>query len=157
MRSKVRFFAPLMIFFLLAACDRDNTAIGSDPDTPAGSYKNGVYEASLPADYEGYSARASLTVAGNRIAVVDWSIFDERNKRPFDDTYEQMYTGNPEYIQQCRDNRKGMALFGPRLIETQEIDSVDCITGATWVYGKFGPLVRKSLKNARLDSTSAPR
>jgi major membrane immunogen (membrane-anchored lipoprotein) len=157
MRMKLSLPAALAVFFVLAACDRNTTAIGSDPESPAGSYRNGVYEASLPADYEGYSARASLTVTGNRITVVDWSIYDERNKRFFDDTYEQMYTGNPVYIQQCRDNRKGMALYGPRLIETQEMDSVDCVTAATWVYGKFGPLVRKSLKDARLDTTAAPR
>jgi len=141
------------ILILLAACDRDNTAVGSDPIAPAGSYRNGLYEASLPADYEGYSTAAAISVTANRIVVVNWSIYDERNRRYFDDTYEEVYTGNPVYIQQCRDDRRGMAIYSERLIETQELDSVDCVTHATWSYNKFKSVAGKALKDARLDTT----
>jgi len=146
--------AAFWVLFLLGACERDNTAVGSDPDQAAGSYRNGLYEASLPADYEGYSTAAAISVTANRIVVVNWSIYDERNKRYFDDTYEEMYTGNPVYIQQCRNDRRGMAIYAERLIETQELDSVDRVTQATWSWNKFKSVTGKALKDARLAGES---
>ncbi len=154
MKSRGFFQTVFLVLILSGACKRDDTALGTDRKTPPGTYRNGLYEASLPADYEGYSTTAAVSVTANRIVVVNWSIYDERNKRYFDDTYEEVFTGNPVYIQQCRDDRRGMAIYAERLIETQELDSVDCVTHATWTWNKFKTVTGKALKDAKLDPTA---
>lgn len=143
-----------LMLILFGACKRDNTVVGSDRETPAGTYRNGVYTGDLPQDHEGYTTHTEISVTTNRIVAVNWSIYDERNRCYFDDTYERFFTGNPVYIQQCRDDRRGMALYAERLIETQELDSVDCVTHATWTWNKFKTVTGKALKDAKLDTTA---
>jgi major membrane immunogen (membrane-anchored lipoprotein) len=139
------------IFFSPSCKDSDkNTITGPDK---TGIYKNGVYEGKTKKDSEGYNASASIEVKQGLIAAVEWSIYDNNLKRYFDATYEQLYAGNPIYIQQCRDNMKGMVTFGPRLIQTQCIDSVEAITGATWCHRKFKEVVKIALKDAAADTS----
>jgi major membrane immunogen (membrane-anchored lipoprotein) len=146
----------VLIPVLLAgpSCKKSGEDNPLGPQT-GGLYKNGVYEGSLPRDGEGYSTSTRIEVSGNRIADVDWSIYDNNLKRYFDETYEEVYTGNPTYMQQCRDNMRGMLAYGPKLIMTQEIDSVDVITLATWCHNKFKQVVKKALVDARLDTTAS--
>jgi major membrane immunogen (membrane-anchored lipoprotein) len=118
-----------------------------------GVYKNGSYEGKTAKDYEGYNALALIEVKKGFINSVVWKIYDNNLKRYFDATYEQVYAGNPVYIQQCKDNMKGMVAFGPRLMQTQSIDSVEAITGATWCYRKFKEVVKIALKDATADSS----
>jgi major membrane immunogen (membrane-anchored lipoprotein) len=123
-----------------------NSILGPEP---VGAYRNGVYEGRLPKDTEGYNTSALIEVKKGFIATVGWNIYDTNLKRYFDATYEEVYTGNDTYMQQCRDNMKGMAAYGPKLIETQNVDSVDVITGATWCYNKFRQVVKAALKDAK--------
>jgi major membrane immunogen (membrane-anchored lipoprotein) len=131
----------------------DVTGVGGN----AGMYLNGTYEGKTPIDYEGYNALAKISVSNGFISVVDWKIYDNNLKRYFDETYEEVFAGNPLYVQQCRDNMKGMKAYGPDLIRTQCIDSVDVITGATWCYHKFRDVVKITLKNAKKDSTACKK
>jgi major membrane immunogen (membrane-anchored lipoprotein) len=126
----------------------------NDGNGNTGKYLNGAYEGKTPIDYEGYNALADIRVTNGLISIVDWKIYDNNSKRYFDETYEEGYTGIPVYIQQCRDNMKGMKAYGPNLIRTQSIDSVETITGATWCYHKFQEVVKITLKNAKKDSTN---
>ena len=141
------------LFISLSCKDSAKNPI-TGPET-TGVYKNGVYEGTTKKDYEGYNADASIEVKQGSIATVLWSIYDNNRNRYFDATYEQVYAGNPVYMQQCRDNMKGMVAYGPKLIETQDIDKVDCITGATWCHNKFKEVVNIALKDAKADSTGA--
>jgi major membrane immunogen (membrane-anchored lipoprotein) len=120
-----------------------------------GIYKNGLYEGATAKDMEGYHASAALKVWGNRIQSVEWGIYDNNRHRFFDSTYEEVYADYPPYIQQCRDNMKGMVAYGPRLIETQSVDSVECITGATWCFNKFKQVIRIALKDATLETSAS--
>jgi major membrane immunogen (membrane-anchored lipoprotein) len=141
---------PAVLFSLSCKDSARNNITG--PET-SGVYKNGVYEGMTKKDGEGYNAVASVEVKRGSIAVVLWSIYDNNLKRFFDSTYEQVYAGNPVYIQQCRDNMKGMVAYGPKLVQTQNVDSVECITGATWAYWKFKEVVKIALKDAKADSS----
>jgi len=136
-------------FISLSCKDSEKTSILGPEAT--GIYQNGIYEGQTPKDYEGYNALAIIEVKKGFIATVGWKIYDNNLKRYFDSTYEEVYTGNALYIQQCRDNMKGMVAYGPRLVETQNVDSVDCITGATWCYNKFKQVVKITLKDAAAD------
>jgi major membrane immunogen (membrane-anchored lipoprotein) len=137
----------IQVFFISLSCKDSgkNTVLGPEV---MGIYKNGTYEGHTPKDVEGYNALALIEVKKSFITAVGWKIYDNNLKRYFDSTYEEVYTGNALYIQQCRDNMKGMVAYGPQLIETQNVDSVDCITGATWCFYKFKQVVKIALKDA---------
>jgi major membrane immunogen (membrane-anchored lipoprotein) len=139
------------VFISLSCKDSDKTNI-LGPEEKTGVYKNGSYEGKTAKDNEGYNALALIEVKKGLIATVAWKIYDNNLKRYFDSTYEEVYTGNALYIQQCRDNMKGMVAYGPSLIQTQSIDSVEAITGATWCYNKFKQVVKITLKDAAADS-----
>jgi major membrane immunogen (membrane-anchored lipoprotein) len=141
---------PMLFFgliFLICFCDKDSKT-ATDPHTQPGRYINGNYQGQTPVDYEGYNAFCTIDIQGGAITTVDWRIYDNNRKRNFDDTYEEVYTGNPVYMQQCRDNMVGMRAYGPQLIEEQDIDQVDCISRATWCHNKFKQVVKTTLKDA---------
>jgi major membrane immunogen (membrane-anchored lipoprotein) len=143
-RTGLILFQAVLLFL---SCKKSEKTSILGPET-TGGYKDGIYEGRTTKDTEGYNATASVEVKKGFISTVGWKIYDNNLKRYFDSTYEDVYTGNATYIQQCRDNMKGMAAYGPRLIETQNVDSVDVITGATWCHIKFKQVVKITLKDA---------
>jgi major membrane immunogen (membrane-anchored lipoprotein) len=147
--------AALFIFCIVIACEKADQITYDKQLEVTGDYINGTYEGQTSIDGEGYNALANITVNRGQISVVDWRIYDNRLKRNFDDTYEEVYTGNALYQQQCRDNMVGMRAFGPKLIETQDIGEVDNITGATWCWRKFKDVVAITLKDAYADTSLA--
>jgi major membrane immunogen (membrane-anchored lipoprotein) len=150
-------YAMLLLFpaviFLLSCKDSDKNSVTGPGKI--GVYKNGIYEGTTKKDVEGYNAYTSIEVTKGSIATVLWTIYDNNLKRYFNATYEEVYTGNPVYIQQCRDNMRGMMAYGPSLIKTQDIDSVDCIARATWCCRKFKEVVKIALKDAKVDTSGA--
>lgn len=112
-------------------------------------YKDGTYEAKTDIDGEGFYTEASVTVENGLIAKVDWTIYDSGNKRPFDETYEEVYVGNDHYIQQSRDDWKGSRKYSSDLIESQDLEEVDAVSGATWTNGKFKEAVGLALEKAK--------
>lgn len=142
---KKKLYLPPALILLISIC-----FCGKDPARPEniGRYINGLYQGETEKDWEGYTTFCTIRVVRGLIAIVDWQIYDNYRKRIFDDTYEEVYTGNQYYIQQCRDNMIGMKAYGPKLIETQDLDQVDSITGATWCYNKFKEVVTITLEDA---------
>jgi major membrane immunogen (membrane-anchored lipoprotein) len=159
MNKNLTFGAVLILAALLSVCAqnaaKDNPVEVVTPVVDSGRYVNGAYDGQTPKDGEGYTTFASIQVRQGDIASVNWRIYDNNLKRNFDSTYEEIYRTIPLYQQQCRDNMVGMKVFGPELIETQSIDSVDCITGATWCWNKFKEVVQIALKDARPDSAAS--
>ena len=142
------FLSLLITLVFICSCasiDSDKTTQNSTN----GLYKDGVYSNSLEKDYEGYETTAITKVENGKIVSIDWKIYDTNNKRFFDSTYEEVFKGNDTYIQQCRDNMVGVRKFGPQLLQTQDIDKVDAITGATWCYNKFKEVAKKALVEAK--------
>lgn len=109
--------------------------------------KNGTYEGRYDDGSEGYYCKAKITIENNKITKVDWNIYDSSNVL-FDEKYEDHFT-EEEYKQQCRDNLKGSKNFTTALIEKQDTQEVDAISGASWSYTFFKGAVNKALENAR--------
>jgi major membrane immunogen (membrane-anchored lipoprotein) len=159
MKGRTVFFclAILLTGVLVVAKDRKRDC----PQSPASGsvepalYRDGKYEAEIRKDFEGYHAEACVIVKNGLVDSVAWRIVDNNNGRVFDDAYEDQFREYPAYIQQCRDNLAGMRTFVPRLLQTQNMDSVECVTGATWSYAKFRDAVRAALKKACADSTAS--
>lgn len=112
-------------------------------------YRDGIYKAQTEPDYEGYFTKAEVTVKDGKITSIVWSIYDaNRNDKPFDEKYEEVFAGNDYYIEQSRSDWKGSRTYGPKLIETQDPDEVDAVSGATWTNNKFREIVKKALEEA---------
>lgn len=123
-------------------CQSKNVAEGEK-----NKYKNGTYEAKTDAGTEGFHSEATLKISNNKISDVQWKIVDQ-NGRVFDKTYEEVYPNSALYQQQCRSDYKGAITYSPKLIQTQDIDKVDAVSGATWSYNKFVEVVSKALDKA---------
>lgn len=118
----------------------------------AAMYKDGTYTAQTDPDYEGYYEKASIEVDNGLITGVDWGIYDStREDKPFDENYEEVFAGQDEYIQQCRNDWKGSRGYAADLIATQDISKVDAVSGATWTNTLFKTVVKKALEDAAVE------
>ena len=120
-----------------------------------GKYKNGTFRGISRSIYtsEEFYGDATLTIQDDTITNIDFRIVDSSNHEIFDENYENHYIGNEVYIQQCRDNWKAMQTFPDDLIQYQDLDSVDVISGATWACNLFKAAVSEALKEAEKMTT----
>ncbi len=49
------------------------------------------------------------------------------------------------YVQQCRNDRRGVLSYPDTLLKYQDICKVDAIAGATWSYNLFRTSVKEAL------------
>jgi len=120
----------------------------ADSKKEAIKYKDGEYEINTKTLSEGFTCKAKVTIKNNKIANVDWNIYDSKN-RVFDGTYEDVYS-EALYKQQCRDDFKGSQGYTSKLIEVQDTEKVDAVTGATWTNNIFKNAVDLALEKARM-------
>jgi major membrane immunogen (membrane-anchored lipoprotein) len=109
------------------------------PITGDGPLKDGTYKGSSRAKYtnEPYYGFAEIKVESGKLIKVDFSVRDSSKHVYFDETYEKYFAGNEEYIQQCRNDWKGIQSYPDSLLKYQDLDQVDVISGATWSYDIF--------------------
>jgi major membrane immunogen (membrane-anchored lipoprotein) len=114
------------------------------------AYIDGDYTGQSSAQYsrEPYVGKADIKIERGKIVQVNFSIRDTSKNEVFDSTYEKYFIDNNEYIQQCRADWKGVQTYPAKLLETQNIDNVDAITGATWSYNIFKASVKDALAEA---------
>jgi FMN-binding domain. len=115
------------------------------------SYKDGIYYGSSRSVYtsEPYYGCTKIAIENGKISKVEFSIRDSAKHEYFDDKYEKYFAGNQEYIQQCRNDWKGVQSYPASLLKSQDVDSVDAITSATWSYNLFKASVQKALSKAK--------
>lgn len=111
-------------------------------------YKDGTYNVKTNPDGEGYYCKAKVVIKNNKIASVDWHIYDSEN-RIFDEKYEKVFD-NQEYKQQCRSDLKGAKTYAAALVKKQDIEKVDAVSGATWTNGLFKTVMRVALEKAKI-------
>lgn len=114
-------------------------------------YKDGTYEGRSRAKYiyEPYWGNVKITLKNGQFTDIRFVIRDSNAHEKFDQNYEKHFIGNPEYIQQSRNDWKGAQTYPKELSEKQDINKVDAISGATWSYNIFKASVKDALKNAR--------
>jgi major membrane immunogen (membrane-anchored lipoprotein) len=140
----------ILFLFIATGLSYMNSAKAGSYNKRAGSvsYKDGTYTVKTSMDAEGFYSKATLVIKKGKIQRVTWNIIDNNNK-VFDKNYEAVYTGNQVYIQQCRDEIKGIKIYGPKLIKVQAVEKVDAISKATWSYNKFKEVVSLALAKAK--------
>jgi len=113
-------------------------------------FKDGKYNGLSRAiyTYEPYYGHTQIIIENGKIIEVDFFIRDSLKQEPFDDKYEKYFAGNDVYIQQCRNDWKGVQSYPDSLLKHQDIHKVDVITGATWSYNIFKASAQEALTRA---------
>jgi major membrane immunogen (membrane-anchored lipoprotein) len=114
-------------------------------------YHDGLYTGKSQARYtnEPYIGNVNIEIKKGEITNVKFTIVDTALKELFDEKYEKHFEGNNLYMQQCRNDWKGVQTYPSKLLKTQNIDNVDAISGATWSYNIFKASVKEALKGAK--------
>ena len=113
-------------------------------------YTDGVYEGMSQHMYanEPYWGKVKIVIDNGRMSLIRFSIRDSALHETFDQNYEKHFVSIPEYVQQCRNDWKGVQTYPDRLIEKQDVKKIDAISGATWSYNIFRASVDSALKKA---------
>jgi major membrane immunogen (membrane-anchored lipoprotein) len=115
-------------------------------------YKDGVYVGESQSIYtqEPFFGQATVTIKQGQIVDVVFKVIDKVHNEPFDEKYEKHYSGNEEYIQQCRNDWKGVQTYPKTLLKKKDIEKVDAVSGATWSYNLLKASLQEALKKAEI-------
>ncbi len=113
-------------------------------------YKDGIYEGQSRHIYTGepFWGRIRITIENGSFTRVNFMIRDSDLHETFIRKYKKHYKGNPEYIQQVKNDSKGVKIYSKELIKTQNINKIDATSGATWSYNIFKASAEEALKKA---------
>lgn len=109
---------------------------------------NGTFEGKSRSYYdsENFWGHVKLQIQDGKIVDVKFGIRDSTLHEPVDGKYEAHFVGNQEYIQQSRNDWKGVQDYPKKLLKKQNIEKVDAVSGATWSYNIFRSCVEEALK-----------
>jgi major membrane immunogen (membrane-anchored lipoprotein) len=114
-------------------------------------YRDGTYKGKSRAKYiyEPFWGSVQLTLKNGVFTDIDFTIRDSSLHETFNAEYEKHFEANAEYIQQSRNDWKGVQTYPKKLAEKQDINKIDAISGATWSYNIFRASVKEALKAAK--------
>jgi major membrane immunogen (membrane-anchored lipoprotein) len=117
----------------------------------SGIYKDGLYMGTSRASYiaEPYWGIVQIRIENGSFTGINFMIRDSNLHETFNENYEKHFQGNPVYIQQCREDWKGVQEYPKKLAEAQNPDKVDAISGATWSHNIFQASLKEALKSAK--------
>jgi|GEM_PF-1935818 len=80
---------------------------------------DGIYTGESRSIYtdENYWGVATITIVNERITQLNFKIVDKNNVETFDEKYEKHFAGNDRYIQQCRNDYKGILAYTKKFRE----------------------------------------
>lgn len=116
-----------------------------------GPYIDGIYKAKTQAQYtyEPYVGYVIVTVKNGWPTDAEFTIIDTAKNEVFNEQYEKNFEGNQLYINQCRNDLRGVKVYPEIFKKVQTIDKVDAISGATWSYNFFKQAAIEALKQAK--------
>lgn len=136
---------------LLAGCGGQNAggSAGAKERSPSGGYKDGTYTAKSGLDELGGTGVITLTIENGKITKADFRGIQVTGQ-PKDSSYGKTIGNlNQEYYNKAQKAVKGAAAYAPKLVETQDVDKVDAVSGATVSHDQFTEAVKKALKQAQ--------
>ncbi len=136
----ITFILAILLYSVSSFCDSSNT------------YKNGDYDAYSQALYksEPYWGHVKIIVSGGSFTNLDFVIRDSSFHENVDSMYGINHFTRPEDQGQCINDGRGIKIYPQRLLQTQDLDKVDMISGATWSYRIFKACVKEALKDAKI-------
>ncbi|EIW20562.1 MULTISPECIES: FMN-binding protein [Pelosinus] len=146
--------AGVLIGLLLTGCSSNQKANTVHNDSShsehSHSYKDGTYTAKSSPDERGAVGEITLTIQQGKIAKADYRGIQKDGKvKDIDYGKTSGKIENPEFYQKAQQGVKGAAAYGPKLIETQNIDQVDSISGATVSHKQFTEAAKSALDQAK--------
>lgn len=130
---------------------QDNKVKNNEASDSTVVFKDGTYMGISRAKYiyEPFWGIVRFTYKSGVYSDISFMIRDSSIHETFDGSYEKHFTGNDEYIQQSRNDWKGVQTYPRILSEKQDINKVDATSGATWSYNIFKASVNEALKNTK--------
>lgn len=115
-----------------------------------GPYLDGIYKAKTQAQYtyEPYVGYVTVTITNGWPTNAEFCIIDTLKNEVFNEQYEKNFEGNQHYIDQCRNDLRGVKVYPEIFKKVQTIEKVDAISGATWSYNFFKEAMLVALKKA---------
>lgn len=115
------------------------------------NYTDGIYSGQSRFLYtdEPYWGNVRLTIENGHFTSIVFFIRDSALHEQFDSNYEKHFQGNDLYIQQCKNDWNGVKTYPGKLLENQDIDKLDAVSGATWSYNIFKASVKDALDKER--------
>ena len=109
---------------------QDFKFIGMTTKDSLATRKDGIYEGKSRAEYisEPYWGKIRITVKNGVISAINFTIRDSSLHETFDGKYEKHFIGNPVYIQQSRNDWKGVLIYTGKLMEEQDINKIDAVS-----------------------------
>jgi major membrane immunogen (membrane-anchored lipoprotein) len=141
----------LVVAGLLAGCGGQKGAPGDGHKErrQGGGYKDGTYTAKSGTDELGGVGIITLTIENGKITKADFKGIQVTGQ-PKDAGYGKTIGNiNQEYYNKAQKAVKGATAYAPSLVETQDVDKVDAVSGATVSHGQFTEAVKKALKQAQ--------
>lgn len=145
------FFLVIFSIFSFFALAQDLKLTDKATQDTLSRYKDGTYNGQSRASYTGepYWGRVQIALKNGFFTRISFSIRDSALHETFDGNYEKHFQGNPVYIQQSRNDWNGVQTYPRKLAESQDINKVDVISGATWSYNIFRASLTEALKKAK--------
>jgi uncharacterized protein with FMN-binding domain len=141
---------PMLILFLYAfrPGQENQTDSGFSPDT-AVNYVDGIYEGYSQSLYtsEPFWGYIQISIVNGAFSNIKFTIRDTLTHEFVDSIYGTIhYSDTPEYMLQCVNEDHGIEKYPPELLKAQNVDEVDCISGATWTCNIFKATVKEAMK-----------
>lgn len=127
----------------------DHSGHANHASAHTGAYKDGTYTAKSSPDERGAIGEITLTIKEGKITQADYKGIQKDGKvKDVDYGKTNGKIENPEFYKKAQQGLKGAMSYGPRLIETQNLDKVDSVSGATLSYKQFTEAGHKALAQA---------
>lgn len=111
----------------------------------SGTYKDGEYAAKSDPDERGNWGEIKIKVTDGKIETVDFKEFVKGGAQK-DENYGK---GDEANYTKAQNALTGAKTYGPKLVETQDVDKVDVVSGATSSNKLFKNIAKKALESAK--------
>lgn len=149
MNSKALLIAIALLTALSAGCAK-KTADEHAGHTSPPHYQDGVYTAQSGPDERGAVGQITVTVQAGKITRAEYEGV-QKDGRIKDADYGKTSgkVENKDFYDKAQKAVKGAQTYAPKLVEAQDPEKVDSVTGATVSYRQFVEAAKKALGQAK--------
>jgi major membrane immunogen (membrane-anchored lipoprotein) len=116
------------------------------------NYIDGTFQGKSQAKYapEPFWGHIQISIENGSFTDIQFAIRDSSIHESVDSMYGvRNYSYSANYMQQCVKDGNGIKNYPKKLLQTQNLDEVDAVSGATWSYNIFKASVKEALKNTK--------